>query len=106
MHVWDVSGAVLVFLGGLTMAVALATWLVLRDERGAGGEAPLNFDDDEIYSGRGNTQRTGGTTHLLLASDGQLGVGTSTPAAPAAIDALVTEPGFIVPPFEKRSPDT
>jgi hypothetical protein len=38
-----------------------------------GGEAPLNFDDDEIYSGRGNTQRTGGTTPATGGDSGRLG---------------------------------
>jgi len=42
---------------------------------GGGGEdtAPLNFDDDEIYSGRGNTARTGGTTHANGGDSGRLG---------------------------------
>ena len=42
---------------------------------GGGGEdtAPLNFDDDEIYSGRGNTARTGGTTHANGGDSGRVG---------------------------------
>lgn len=35
--------------------------------------APLNFDDDEIYSGRGNNARTGGTTHANGGDSGRLG---------------------------------
>jgi hypothetical protein len=59
---------------------------------GGGGEdtAPLNFDDDEIYSGRGNATRAGGTTHANGGDSGRLGapaeqlsdrIGPSDPAS-------------------------
>jgi hypothetical protein len=59
---------------------------------GGGGPdtAPLNFDDDEIYSGRGNHARTGGTTHAAGGDSGRLGPpaeqlsGTNTPSDPDA----------------------
>ena len=59
---------------------------------GGGGPdtAPLNFDDDEIYSGRGNNARTGGTTHAAGGDSGRLGPpaeqlsGTNTPSDPDA----------------------
>jgi hypothetical protein len=59
---------------------------------GGGGPdtAPLNFDDDEIYSGRGNNARTGGTTHAAGGDSGRLGPpseqlsGSNTPSDPAA----------------------
>jgi hypothetical protein len=59
---------------------------------GGGGPdtAPLNFDDDEIYSGRGNNARTGGTTHAPGGDSGKLGPpaeqlsGTNTPSDPDA----------------------
>ncbi|MBB1600782.1 hypothetical protein [Variovorax sp. UMC13] len=40
---------------------------------GAEDRAPLNFDDDEIYAGRGNMARTGGTTHAKGGDSGRLG---------------------------------
>ncbi|WP_295987415.1 hypothetical protein [uncultured Variovorax sp.] len=39
---------------------------------GAPGLAPLDFDDDEIYSGRGR-MRDGGTTHARGGDSGKLG---------------------------------
>ena len=59
---------------------------------GGGGPdtAPLNFDDDEIYSGRGNNARTGGTTHAPGGDSGKLGPpaeqlsGSNTPSDPDA----------------------
>jgi hypothetical protein len=39
---------------------------------GTSGSAPLNFDDDEIYSGRGKT-RDGGTTHAAGGDSGKVG---------------------------------
>ena len=59
---------------------------------GGGGPdtAPLNFDDDEIYSGRGKRARTGGTTHAAGGDSGRLGPpaeqlsGTNTPSDPDA----------------------
>lgn len=59
---------------------------------GGGGPdtAPLNFDDDEIYSGRGNHARTGGTTHAQGGDSGRVGPpaeqlsGTNTPSDPDA----------------------
>ena len=59
---------------------------------GGGGPdtAPLNFDDDEIYSGRGNNVRTGGTTHAQGGDSGRLGPpaeqlsGSNTPSDPDA----------------------
>ena len=48
-----------------------------RVEGGGGAETPpLNFDDDEIYSGRSSAVRSGGTTH----SNG----GDSAPLGPPA----------------------
>ena len=46
-------------------------------DHGSAGEAPmagdmLNFDDDEIMSGRGNTERTGGTWAAQGADSGKL----------------------------------
>ncbi|MBI2768042.1 MAG: hypothetical protein HYX47_00325 [Burkholderiales bacterium] len=35
--------------------------------------AELNFDDDEIYSGRGNNARTGGTWEADGGDSGELG---------------------------------
>ena len=44
-----------------------------RLERGGTeGTAPLDFDDDEIYSGRGK-KRDGGTTHAAGGDSGKLG---------------------------------
>lgn len=42
---------------------------------GGGGEdkAPLNFDDEEIYSGRGKAVRSGGTTHSKGGDSGRVG---------------------------------
>jgi len=59
---------------------------------GGGGPdtAPLNFDDDEIYSGRGNHARSGGTTHAQGGDSGRLGPpaeqlsGSNTPSDPDA----------------------
>ncbi len=42
------------------------------DSCGAEGRAPLNFDDDEIYSGRGKV-RSGGTTQAEGGDSGLLG---------------------------------
>lgn len=42
-----------------------------QDEPAAGGT--LNFDDDEIYSGRGNTARMGGTANAKGGDSGKLG---------------------------------
>ena len=47
-------------------------------DHGSVGEAPmagdmLNFDDDEVMSGRGNNQRTGGTWDAHGADSGKLG---------------------------------
>jgi hypothetical protein len=39
---------------------------------GTSDTAPLNFDDDEIYSGRGKV-RSGGTTHAEGGDSGKLG---------------------------------
>ena len=46
-------------------------------DHGAAGEAPmagdmLNFDDDEVMSGRGNNERTGGTWAAQGADSGRL----------------------------------
>jgi hypothetical protein len=46
-------------------------------DHGAAGEAPmagdmLNFDDDEVMSGRGNNERTGGTWDAKGADSGKL----------------------------------
>ncbi|MET0311931.1 MAG: hypothetical protein ABW051_07755 [Burkholderiaceae bacterium] len=41
------------------------------DEPVAGGT--LNFDDDEIYSGRGNNARTGGTANAKGGDSAKLG---------------------------------
>jgi hypothetical protein len=46
-------------------------------DHGSAGEAPmagdmLNFDDDELMSGRGNNQRTGGTWAAQGADSGKL----------------------------------
>jgi hypothetical protein len=46
-------------------------------DHGAAGEAPmagdmLNFDDDELMSGRGNNERTGGTWAAQGADSGKL----------------------------------
>jgi hypothetical protein len=46
-------------------------------DHGAAGEAPmagdmLNFDDDEVMSGRGNNERTGGTWNAQGADSGKL----------------------------------
>lgn len=41
------------------------------DRPDAGGQ--LNFDDDEIYSGRGNNARRGGTAHAEGADSAPLG---------------------------------
>jgi hypothetical protein len=45
---------------------------------GGGGEdkAPLNFDDEEIYSGRGKAARAGGTTHAQGGDSGSIGAPT------------------------------
>jgi hypothetical protein len=40
---------------------------------GTEGTPPLNFDDDEIYSGRGKEQRTGGTANAPGGDSGRLG---------------------------------
>jgi len=42
---------------------------------GGGGEEkePVNFDDEEIYSGRGKATRAGGTTHANGGDSGRLG---------------------------------
>ena len=40
---------------------------------GTEGTAPLDFDDDEIYSGRGNSTRTGGTADAPGGDSGRLG---------------------------------
>ncbi|RYZ12374.1 MAG: hypothetical protein EOO24_03530 [Comamonadaceae bacterium] len=40
---------------------------------GGEGEPPLNFDDDEIYSGRGNHARAKGTDHSAGGDSGRLG---------------------------------
>jgi hypothetical protein len=50
---------------------------VNEGDHGAAGEAPmagdmLNFDDDELSSGRGNTERTGGTWAAQGADSGKL----------------------------------
>jgi hypothetical protein len=50
---------------------------VNEGDHGAAGEAPmagdmLNFDDDEVMSGRGNNQRTGGTWAAQGADSGKL----------------------------------
>lgn len=47
-------------------------------DRGSADEAPmagdmLNFDDDEVMSGRGNNERTGGTWAAQGADSGKLG---------------------------------
>ncbi|MDH6590633.1 hypothetical protein M2165_000522 [Variovorax sp. TBS-050B] len=39
----------------------------------AGAEAEVNFDDDEIYAGRGNNARRGGTSTSTGADSGALG---------------------------------
>ena len=50
---------------------------VNEGDHGATGEAPmagdmLNFDDDEVMSGRGNNERTGGTWAAQGADSGKL----------------------------------
>ena len=50
---------------------------VNRRDHGSAGEVPmagdqLNFDDDEVMSGRGNNQRTGGTWGATGADSGKL----------------------------------
>ena len=40
---------------------------------GSEGTAPLDFDDDEIYSGRGTSVRTGGTADAAGGDSGRLG---------------------------------
>jgi hypothetical protein len=50
---------------------------VNEGDHGAAGEAPLasdmlNFDDDEVMSGRGNNARTGGTWDAQGADSGKL----------------------------------
>ncbi|GAC1603061.1 MAG: hypothetical protein NVS3B2_07240 [Ramlibacter sp.] len=50
---------------------------VNQRDHGAAGEAPmtgdmLNFDDDEVMSGRGNNERTGGTWQAQGADSGKL----------------------------------
>ena len=40
---------------------------------GTEGTAPLDFDDDEIYSGRGSSVRTGGTADAPGGDSGRLG---------------------------------
>lgn len=40
---------------------------------GTEGTPPLNFDDDEIYSGRGKAVRTGGTANAPGGDSGRLG---------------------------------
>ena len=40
---------------------------------GTEGTPPLNFDDDEIYSGRGKEVRTGGTADAPGGDSGRLG---------------------------------
>ena len=43
-------------------------------ESGGGPDtAPLNFDDDEIYSGRSGSPRSGGTTHAKGGDSAPLG---------------------------------
>jgi len=55
---------------------------------GAEGVPPLDFDDDEIYSGRGRV-RDGGTTHSRGGDEGKLGPpaeqlsGSNGPSDPA-----------------------
>jgi len=55
---------------------------------GAEGTPPLDFDDDEIYSGRGRV-RDGGTTHSSGGDGGKLGPpaeqlsGSNGPSDPA-----------------------
>jgi hypothetical protein len=45
-----------------------------RVEGGGGTETPpLNFDDDEIYSGRSRAVRSGGTTHAKGGDSAPLG---------------------------------
>lgn len=45
-----------------------------RVESGGGPDtAPLNFDDDEIYSGRSGSARSGGTTHAKGGDSAPLG---------------------------------
>lgn len=43
---------------------------------GTEDRAPLNFDDDEIYSGRGKAVRSGGTTHSDGGDSGSVGAPT------------------------------
>jgi hypothetical protein len=45
----------------------------LVDRTATGGSAPLNLDDDEIYSGRGKDKRAGGSDKALGADSGRLG---------------------------------
>lgn len=50
---------------------------VNEGDHGSAGEAPmagemLNFDDDELMSGRGNNERTGGTWEAQGADSGKL----------------------------------
>lgn len=58
-------------------------------ESGGGPDtAPLNFDDDEIYSGRSGSTRSGGTTHAKGGDSAPLGPpaeilsGTNEPSNP------------------------
>ena len=40
---------------------------------GGEGRPPLNFDDEEIYSGRAKAQRSAGTTHAAGGDSGRVG---------------------------------
>ena len=43
------------------------------DGGSSGGAQALDFDDDEVYSGRGNTARMGGTANAQGGDSGRLG---------------------------------
>jgi hypothetical protein len=58
-------------------------WVRLGPDQGTAARLTVNADASEDAL----RLRTGGITHLLLASDGQLGVGTSTPAAQLAVSS-------------------
>lgn len=43
------------------------------DGGNASGKESVNFDDDEVYAGRGNTSRMGGTANAAGGDSGRIG---------------------------------